>query len=71
MLGKQNIIVDNAKKCNVNFHYGLIEPDKKILTYAHFRNSVLLAKSMWNLVFQTNNNNEKNIHLARYMTAPE
>ena len=29
MLGKQNIIVDNAKKCNVNFHYGLIEPDKK------------------------------------------
>ena len=23
------IIVDNAKKCNVNFHYGLIESDKK------------------------------------------
>ena len=26
------IIVDNAGKCNVNFHYDLIEPDKKILT---------------------------------------
>ena len=23
------IIVDNAGKCNVNFHYDLIEPDKK------------------------------------------
>ena len=23
------IIVDNAGKCNVNFHYDLIEPDKQ------------------------------------------
>ena len=37
-------IGDNARKCNVNFHYGLIEPDQKILTYAHFKNSVLLVK---------------------------
>ena len=65
------IIVDNAKKCNVNFHYGLIEPDKQILTYVHFKNSVLLAKSMCELVFQTKNNNKKNIPLARDMTAPE
>ena len=56
----------------VNFHYGLIEPDQKILTYVHFRNIVLLEKSMWDLVFQTNNNNnENNIHLARDMTAPK
>ena len=25
------IIFDNAGKCNVNFHYDFIEPDKKIL----------------------------------------
>ena len=62
MLGKQNcIIVDNARKFNVNFHYGLTEPDKKILTFVHFRNSVLLTKSMWDLVFQTNNNNDDEI----------
>ena len=26
------VIVDNARKCIVNFHFGSIEPDQKILT---------------------------------------
>ena len=40
----------------VNFHYDVIEPYKKILTYVHFRNVVLLEKSIWDVVFQTNHN---------------
>ena len=56
-LGSENIslLVDNARKCNVNFHNDLIEPDQKILTYTLFRNIVILT----------------NIHLAGDTTAPE
>ena len=60
-LKAEYIIVDNARTCIVNFHYGFIEPDQKILPYVHFRNIVLLEKSMWDLVFQTNNNNNEKI----------
>ena len=48
MLRKQNILLLIIQESAiVNFHYGLIEPDQKILTYVHFRNIVLLEKSMW------------------------
>ena len=54
MLGKQNrsyIIVDNAGKCNVNFYYDLIEPDKK---YQLRPSSEILLLDLYSYTYEIN-----------------